>query len=206
MRNGFIGALVLFFGIAALPCGAQINVASAWEHRVRVTSSQQPGWAVPIFTPSSGLVQLIRFDGTRQYTPTHTTTWNIDGGKGFDFIPWYHSRRVRECVIFAAPFVGPHQLDLDGIFGTRGDTCRALAVRQAAVTHVAFADDAAFGVVLGHTVRAVPGAVLATDACISAMADDAGQVVLCVRVYRTAGHARGLEAVIAADGEVMTVC
>lgn len=73
----------------ALPCAAQANPLSAWERRVRVTSSQQPGWAVPIFTPSSGLVQLIRFDGVRQYTPTHTTTWNIDGGKGFDLIPWY---------------------------------------------------------------------------------------------------------------------
>jgi len=31
----------------------------------------------------------MRFDAARQYTPTHTTTWNIDGGKGFNFIPWY---------------------------------------------------------------------------------------------------------------------
>jgi hypothetical protein len=82
-------SLVWFSFSLTLSCAAQRTLVSAWEHRVRVTSSQQPGWAVPVFAPSSGLVQLIRFDGIRQYTPTHTTTWNIDGGKGFDFIPWY---------------------------------------------------------------------------------------------------------------------
>ncbi|HEX8926849.1 MAG TPA: hypothetical protein VF786_13710, partial [Terriglobales bacterium] len=81
-------AVVLFCGIAT-NCLGQQALVNAWEKRVRVTSSQQPGWAVPVFTPSSGLVQLIRFDAIRQYTPTHTTTWNIDGGKGFNIIPWY---------------------------------------------------------------------------------------------------------------------
>ncbi len=84
-------SLILCSCLLSLPCAAQGSIFSAWEHRVRVTSSQQPGWAVPVFAPSSGLVQLIRFDGTRQFTPTHTTTWNIDGGKGFDFIPWYRT-------------------------------------------------------------------------------------------------------------------
>jgi len=72
-----------------VPCFGQARFVDAWQKRVRVTSSQQPGWAVPVFTPSSGLVQLIRFDAIRQYKPTHTTTWNIDGGKGFNVIPWY---------------------------------------------------------------------------------------------------------------------
>lgn len=84
---------ILWFAIVAAvsgPCFAQ-GFAGAWEKRVKVTSSKQPGWAVPVFTPSSGLVQLIRFDAIRQYTPTHTTTWNMDGGKGFDFIPWYRT-------------------------------------------------------------------------------------------------------------------
>ena len=84
---------ILWFAIIAVvsaPCFAQ-NFIGAWEKRVKVTSSTQPGWAVPVFTPSSGLVQLIRFDAIRQYTPTHTTTWNMDGGKGFDFIPWYRT-------------------------------------------------------------------------------------------------------------------
>jgi hypothetical protein len=89
MRNRYILPILLCFSTAFLPCTAQQNFFGAWEHRVRVTSSQQPAWAVPVFTPSSGLVQLIRFDAIRQYTPTHTTTWNFDGSKGFNFIPWY---------------------------------------------------------------------------------------------------------------------
>lgn len=81
--------LVLCSCSLTLSCTAQRALFGAWENRVRVTSSQQPAWAVPVFAPSSGLVQLIRFDGIRQITPTHTTTWNMDGGKGFNFIPWY---------------------------------------------------------------------------------------------------------------------
>jgi hypothetical protein len=68
---------------------AQEQFFSAWEQRVRVTSSQQPSWAVPVFTPSSGLVQLMRADMIHQYTPTRTTTWNYGGSKGFNLIPWY---------------------------------------------------------------------------------------------------------------------
>lgn len=43
---------------------------SAREHRVRVTSSHQPAWPMPVLSPSSGLVQLMRFDAIRQYTPS----------------------------------------------------------------------------------------------------------------------------------------
>jgi hypothetical protein len=68
---------------------AQNNFFSKWEDRVRSTSSQQPSWAVPVFTPSSGLVQLARADMIRQITSTHTITWNYDGSKGFNLIPWY---------------------------------------------------------------------------------------------------------------------
>jgi len=82
--------IVLSWAVS-LHCFAQSEFVGSWQKRVRVTSSQQPGWAVPVFTPSSGLVQLIRFDAVRQFTPTHTTTWNIDGGKGFNVIPWYRT-------------------------------------------------------------------------------------------------------------------
>jgi hypothetical protein len=34
-------------------------------------------------------VQLARTDMIRQYTATHTTTWNYGGSKGFNIIPWY---------------------------------------------------------------------------------------------------------------------
>jgi len=80
---------IMFICSVSTSCFSQRDFVNAWEKRVRITSSQQPSWAVPVFTPSSGLVQLIRFDAVRQYTPTHTTTWNIDGGKGFNVIPWY---------------------------------------------------------------------------------------------------------------------
>lgn len=83
-------SVLLFLAIIS-PCFGQVKIVGAWERRVRVTTSQQPGWAVPVFTPSSGLVQLLRFDAIHQYTPTHTTTWNIDGGKGFNIIPWYRT-------------------------------------------------------------------------------------------------------------------
>lgn len=84
-----------------MPCFGQSSFVNAWQKRVRKTSSQQPGWAVPVFTPSAGLVQLIRFDAIRQYTPTHTTTWNIDGGKGFNVIPWYKT----ELDVNLSPFL-----------------------------------------------------------------------------------------------------
>jgi hypothetical protein len=82
---------VLLMLLFVSSCFGQAKFIDAWEQRVRTTSSRQPGWAVPVFTPSSGLVQLIRFDAIRQDTPTHTTTWNIDGAKGLNIIPWYRT-------------------------------------------------------------------------------------------------------------------
>jgi hypothetical protein len=70
---------------------------------------------VPVFSPSSGLVQLIRFDAIRQYTPTHASVWNIDGGKGFNLIPWYNT----EVDINLPPFLehsAPGSIDGSGDF------------------------------------------------------------------------------------------
>ena len=86
-RNLALAFILLASTTFIAPC--QQNFFSAWEHRVRVTSSHQPAWPVPVFTPSSGLVQLIRFDAIHQYTPTRATVWNFDGGKGFNLMPWY---------------------------------------------------------------------------------------------------------------------
>jgi hypothetical protein len=95
--------VILFILIAssALVARCQQSFFSAWEHRVRVTSSHQPAWPVPVFAPSSGLVQLVRFDAIRQYTPTRATIWNFDGGKGFNLIPWYNT----EVDINVPPFL-----------------------------------------------------------------------------------------------------
>lgn len=99
IRSFFLASVLA--GSCAISASSQQAAISAWEHRVKVTSSKQPAWAVPVITPSSGLVQLIRFDAARQYTPTHTTTWNVDGGKGFNFIPWYKT----EVDINLPPFI-----------------------------------------------------------------------------------------------------
>jgi hypothetical protein len=88
VRRVIFVSLVLLF-LYANAAAAQSHFFSSWEDRVRATSAQQPSWAVPVFTPSSGLVQLARTDEIRQYTATHTTTWNYGGSKGFNLIPWY---------------------------------------------------------------------------------------------------------------------
>jgi hypothetical protein len=88
MRRTFPGFLVL----TLLHCNgamAQAKFFTAWEQRVRTTYNQQPAWPVPVVTASSGLTQLARFDVVRQYTSTHTTTWNFGNSKGFNLIPWY---------------------------------------------------------------------------------------------------------------------
>ncbi len=90
MQRIYSAVLVALFLCAGSASG-QSNFFSSWEARVRSTSSQQPSWAVPVFTPSSGLVQLVRADIMRQYTPTHTTTWNYGGSKGLALIPWYRT-------------------------------------------------------------------------------------------------------------------
>ena len=78
----------------------------------------------------------------------------------------------------------------------------AAPVSKAAVAHVALAHHAALGVVLRHAVGAVPGAVLAADAGVGAVADDAGRRVFGVGVHRAAREAGGLQAVVAAHRQV----
>ena len=112
-RNVLVIGLLLVTTSIVSP--AQQGFFSAWEHRVRITSSQQPHWPVPVFSPSSGLVQLLRFDAIRQYTPARATVWNIDGGKGFNLIPWYKT----EIDINLPPFLehsAPTSIDGPGDF------------------------------------------------------------------------------------------
>jgi hypothetical protein len=104
--------------ISAL-CGAtghaQSGFTSEWENRVRKTTSQQPAWAVPVITPYAGIVQLVRTDVLRQYTPTRTLTMNYGNGKGFNLIPFYKT----EVDIDLPPYVQhntPKTLDGAGDF------------------------------------------------------------------------------------------
>jgi hypothetical protein len=86
-------AFLLAFGMISaclIPsAGAQANLFKSWEHRVNKTVSEQPAWPVPVVTPSSGLVQLARFDAIHQTTSTQTESWIYGNSKGFDLIPWY---------------------------------------------------------------------------------------------------------------------
>jgi hypothetical protein len=85
--------LLTILGIVVGQCvpsaNAQSGFCNTWERRVNKTVSQQPAWPVPIATPPSGLVQLVRFDVVRQITSSHTETWIYGNSKGFDIIPWY---------------------------------------------------------------------------------------------------------------------
>ena len=70
------------------------------------------------------------------------------------------------------------------------------------MAHVALADDAALGVVLGTPDEQFHVQYLAADAGVGAVVDDAGEGVLRVGVDRTAAQARRVDAVIAAHREV----
>ena len=72
-----------------------------WEDRVRSTSAKQPAWPVPVIGGSSTIVQLARTDLVRQYTSTHTLTWNYDNSKGVNFIPFART----EFDINLAPYI-----------------------------------------------------------------------------------------------------
>jgi hypothetical protein len=80
--------LTLFCSLAPSTVVAQTDFLHAWENRVRATSAKQPAWPVPVIGSSSTIVQLVRTDLVRQYTSTHTLTWNYDNGKGVNFIPF----------------------------------------------------------------------------------------------------------------------
>jgi hypothetical protein len=103
MRRILPFCLAVFF-LFANSAFAQNRFLASWEDRVRSTAARQPSWAVPVFTPSSGLVQLARADMVRQYTPTLTTTWNYGGSKGFSLIPWYKT----EIDVNPPPYIQHH--------------------------------------------------------------------------------------------------
>jgi hypothetical protein len=77
----------LFVAMGSSAVVAQTGFFKAWEDRVRATSARQPAWPVPVVAPSAVIVQLARIDFVRQYTSTHTETWNYGNGKGINLIP-----------------------------------------------------------------------------------------------------------------------
>jgi len=93
----------------------QGNFFTKWQDRVQKTSAQQPGWAVPVVAPTSGIVQLARIDVVHQWTSTHTSTWNYGNSKGFNLIPYYKT----EVDVNLPPYVqhnSPKAIDGAGDF------------------------------------------------------------------------------------------
>jgi hypothetical protein len=70
------------------PNGRQENFFSSWEQRTTATQSKQPAWPPPLITTFVGLIQVERADFIRQTASNHVETWNLDGGKGLNLIPF----------------------------------------------------------------------------------------------------------------------
>ncbi|MEO8735230.1 MAG: hypothetical protein ABI380_01690 [Edaphobacter sp.] len=115
MKPLILATLLTVQTLSGSLCIAQKNFFTQWQDRVRKTSAQQPGWAVPVFAPPSGIVQLARIDVLHQWTSTHTSTWNYGNSKGFNFIPYYKT----EIDVNLPPYVqhnSPRVMDGAGDF------------------------------------------------------------------------------------------
>jgi hypothetical protein len=78
--------LLLFAATVSASC--QNSFFARWEARGSATQAQQPAWTPPLVTTFVPLIQVYRGDFTRQIGSTHLTTWNYDGSKGLNLIPW----------------------------------------------------------------------------------------------------------------------
>ena len=92
-------------------------------------------------------------------------------------------------------------LDGDGVRRAGADARRREPLGEPRLAHVALGDDAPVGLERGDRVRAVPRAVLAADAVVGVVGDDA-VVQLDVGVRRAALEAGRLEAVVARHRQV----
>lgn len=111
--------------LLAFPYGAaaQDGVLSSWESRTQETVAEQPAWAVPVITPSSGLTQLFRSDFMGLSMPDGTNTWNYGNSKGLNLIPWYKT----EVDIGVPPYFQHNSTAADGF----GDFSMMLKYRNA---------------------------------------------------------------------------
>jgi hypothetical protein len=79
------------FSCAAVAQTQQDNIVEEfgkkWQARATKTQAEQPKWAVPMYSPFPMLAQVFRLDYVRQRVPGGSDNWNIDGQKGFNFIP-----------------------------------------------------------------------------------------------------------------------
>lgn len=76
------------FAQGGSPSAASGGFVNQWLARTSATQAKQPGWAVPLVTTYTGLIQVARTDIVRQIAPALTTTWNYDNSKGINLVPW----------------------------------------------------------------------------------------------------------------------
>jgi hypothetical protein len=76
------------FLIVSVPLNAQQDFVAHWEQRASQTQARQPAWPPPLVTTYVGLIQVARTDFIRQTASNHVQTWNLDGGKGLNLIPF----------------------------------------------------------------------------------------------------------------------
>lgn len=81
-----------------------------WLARTSATQAKQPGWAVPLVTTTTGLIQVARTDFLRQIAPARTVTWNLDNSKGLNLIPWANT----EIVVNLPPYIKHNSTAIDG--------------------------------------------------------------------------------------------
>ena len=101
------------------------------------------------------------------------------------------------------PVLGVESFDGDGLGRARAHTGRSETGTEPGLAHVALRDDATIGLEGRHRVRAVPRAVLATNAVVGVMLNDTIRELL-VGVGRASLQARWFEAMVARHREVKT--
>ena len=94
----------LFFSLALVTSASshaqQQSFFTQWQARASTTQALQPKWAVPVVSPYPMLIQVFRSDFTRQISPTHVQTWNLDSSRGLNLIPFART----EVDIFTPPY------------------------------------------------------------------------------------------------------
>ncbi len=106
------GLLLLSFAVAASTSthAQQQNFFSQWQTRASATQALQPKWSVPVLSPYPMLIQVFRSDFTRQISPTHVQTWNLDSSRGLNLIPFART----EVDIYTPPFFEHSDATKDG--------------------------------------------------------------------------------------------
>jgi hypothetical protein len=96
-------------------------------------------------------------------------------------------------------------LDGNGAARTSLDAGWRFSLRQAAVTQVAFADNAAAGRIPGYIVRTFEHTVLATDALVVEVTDDPGEWIFFIGQDGAPMQAGGFDAMVTGRGDGLLI-